>query len=440
MDKQQDNEDSQSIELDRNNEAIFEPIQIELTEILDQGVSPSSSIQSQFCCLIGKLYDDLKDSYSESNTNGSGIADRPSFLLRKEDDQERDIKDGILLSKVKLGKMETDPSTKGFHSSSESFKGSTLLISESLYLFSLVAPPKKWISWYPILCSIITGGSPLLRQRAKYFLQQLCAGSQDLYHRVRDHYVYGYQFRKLLRQSEDLLDNALIIKEMAKQCGVNWRENEFEFRSLHPAGLLGVRDLISEDCFTITYEQTVHCILDELLRTASSHARKCNWKNFCALSEIPADINQSGSSYNNANISEQLLHRPPIIIILWLSSCLRGSNQVKMLQLADIALADVHDQCDVKSGEDVIHDVAQMSPEETLSILTIGDFHAFVVDFIVNGRSKDLRCVAVRVAMKLASHLSDADKNALFRRLVDGLLRHVAAKFGCNCLEFIVSL
>lgn len=85
----------------------------------------------------------------------------------------------------------------------------------------------------------------------------------------------------------------------------------------------------------------------------------------------------------------------------------------------------------------MVHDSAQMSPEKTLAHLTIGDLHAFIVEFIVNGRCDELRRVACSVVAKLASHLSDADKNALFGKLVDGLFRNVVGKFGCVSKEFI---
>jgi hypothetical protein len=436
--KQKDNKDVPEI-----NPNIFMPLQIELSQILDASEQTTSSIQSQFCVLVTKHFENMKDLNVEAENNdalGLGSSDKPSFLLRSEEEMKLDHDDGVIQSWIKLGKTDHPVVSKCCNASSESASGTAAILSEALYLFSLVASSQSHLGsdWYPVLCAIINGGSPALRHLAKKCLQQLCGGSQDMYHRIRDHYVYGYQFRKLLRQSEGLLDNALIVREMAKQCGVNWREDEVEFDTLCPLGLLGVGDLVSEDCLSVSYEQAVQQILDELLRTAGTHTRKCNWMNFCALSEIPADHQECSMS---GSLFEQLAHRPPIMSIFWLGSCLRGSNQVKLLQLADIAFA--HDAKEVSSGDDQEDghnsDIMQ-HPTQILVSLTVADLHAFVVELIVNGRSSELRRVACRVAFKLARRLSHADKNILMSKLVDGVLRDVSGAFGRNCVDFIVSL
>eukprot|EP00804_Cyclotella_cryptica_P018056 CCRYP_008325-RE/>CCRYP_008325-RE protein AED:0.09 eAED:0.09 QI:596/0.96/0.92/1/1/0.92/26/363/4715 len=455
LDKQCDPEGQHAHNTYDLNQETFEPIRSELTKMLGEGKEGSSSIQLQFCDLINNQFELFKDSFTEAESKDSGItssASRPKFITRNTDDLKQDIRDGVLKSRRKLGKMGYLSTVKSSRLQSESSSDTLSLISESLLLFSLVASSQKWGSnWFPVLCAIIsTCGSSALRQLAKKFLQQLCGGRQDVYHRVRDHYVYGYQFRKLLVQSTVVLDNALIAREMARQCGVNWRDNEVEFRSLPPAGLFGVGDLISEDCYSVSYEQNVQIILDELLSTASTHARRDNWRNFCALSRIPADAHdkattRSRASSNETSILEQLVHRPPIMSALWLSSCLRGCNQVKMLKLADIALTDIKaeetssstDEDDVKIGGGLLHDCGQISPEQRLSNLTINDLHAFIVEFIVNGRNEELRCVAGNVVAKLASTFSDTDKNTLFRKLIGGLLRNVVGKFGCASKEFI---
>lgn len=439
-DNQIDTEDLYLPSNSYKDQVIFEPMQIDLAKIFDEK-DGSVSLQLQFCALIGEQFELLKDSIPESEESGN-ISVGPSYLFRTEEDILQDTKDGILQSKVKLGKHESSSAGKSSHVLSESIHGTTSLICESLHLFSLIASSQKWGSdeWYPVLCAIITGGSLTLRNLAKHFLQQLCGGNQELYHRIRDHYVYGYLFRNLLRQSEEVLDNALIVREMAKQCGSNWRDDEVEFKTLPAAGLIGVDDLVSEDCLSVTYERNLQQILDELLRTASSHTRKCNWKNFCHLSEIPADINRDGSSVNNTSIIEQLVHRRPMMSILWLGSCLKGSNQVKIFQLADIALANDEissstDEDEIKMGEGV----DSVTPKINIDSLSVGDLHAFISEFVVNGRSKELRHVSARVAVKLASHFSDAERNTLISRLVDGLFRNVAGKFGRTCFEFIVS-
>ena len=120
---------------------------------------------------------------------------------------------------------------------------------------------------------------------------------------------------------------------------------------------------------------------------------------------------------------------------------------MKMLQLVDIALPDVRKnevistshEDDMKLSDALTDESTLSSHEQALSSLNVGDLHAFVVEFVINGRSKDLRCVAARVATKLAYRFSDEDKNVMMGRFVDGLLRTVAGKFGRACKEFIVS-
>lgn len=114
--------------------------------------------------------------------------------------------------------------------------------------------------------------------------------------------------------------------------------------------------------------------------------------------------------------------------------------------MADIALTDRKtedtssstDEDDVRIGEGMPHDCGQISPEQRLSNLTVGDVHAFIVEFIVNGKNEELRYVAGNVVTKLASRFSDAEKLALFSKLVGGLFRNVVGKFGSASKEFIV--
>ena len=386
----------------------------------------------------------MKD-YPESDAKEIDVTEIPIFLTMSEDVKEQDAKDGVLKSKIKLGKIDSTPTAHSSRSLLENSNVTASLIYESLYLFSFVASPsQKWgPDWHPVLCAIITDASPTLCHLAKKLLKRLCGDNQDLYHRVRDHHVYGFQFRKLLRQSEAVLDQALIVREMAKQCGDLWRDDEVQFKTLKSAGLIGVGDLISEDCLSVTYERTVQQILDELLSTAGTHARKRNWRNFCALPEIPADSNRDELASDVSIVLEHLVCRPPIMSLLWLSSCLRHSNQVKLLQLVDIALTDI-DKDEMPGGDDAnaderltkeSHDISH----QELALFDVGELHSFVVEFIVNGRSKELRSHAVRVVTKLAARLCDPDKETLLSRLIDGLLRNVAGKFGRTCKEFVVS-
>jgi hypothetical protein len=192
-DKRLDLEDQQSPNIDDSSHIIFEPIRSELTKTLGERTEGLSSIQLQFCDLISRQFELLKDSATEIDMKESETASavRPKFVSRSNEDLERDTRDGVLKSKRKLGKTGFLSTVKSSHTQSESSSDTVSLISESLFLFSLVASSQTWGSdWFPVLCAIIsTGGSSALRQLAKKVLQQLCGGRQDVDHRVRDHYV-----------------------------------------------------------------------------------------------------------------------------------------------------------------------------------------------------------------------------------------------------------
>lgn len=164
--------------------------------------------------------------------------------------------------------------------------------------------------------------------------------------------MFGFQFRKLLQRSQDILESALMAREQARQCGSSWREEEVMFQSLPACGLMGVEDLISEDWYASSTEESISTVLDELISAAargvgSSKTRSSNssWRNFCGLYEM-AFFNRKATSSSDKktgedlDMLEQIYRRSPIVSLLWLSSCLRGSNQVKALSLTDIALED----------------------------------------------------------------------------------------------------
>ena len=155
------------------------------------------------------------------------------------------------------------------------------------------------------------------------------------------------KFRKLFQQAQDILDSALVVREQTRQCGSNWRDEEVMFDTLSASGLLGVEDLISEDEYKTSTEESIGTVLDELLSAAvrvgnGTNTRSNSWRNFCGLPGFQATKGTSAqNSWGNLDMMlDQIYHRPPIVSLMWLSSSLRGSNQVKALALLDIALSD----------------------------------------------------------------------------------------------------
>ena len=142
--------------------------------------------------------------------------------------------------------------------------------------------------WLPLLCQVSsTSKSPRYRALAKRALKRFCGGRRDVYQSIRDHYVFAFQFRKLLRAVQPALQAGLNVKEQARQCGVNWRTGrKATFASLPVGGLIGTSDLISEDCVTVSRGKTIGSTLDQLLSIAKSRGK--NWRNFCGLETLPS--------------------------------------------------------------------------------------------------------------------------------------------------------
>lgn len=367
--------------------------------------------------------------------------------------------------------------------SSSVFDGkiSDSFLCSCLDLFSLLAPSTNstsWCShWFPVLCEIISRNSihassatsTAMRQLAKEMLLRLCGNRQEDYRRVRDHYVFGFQvcntcifqppefhilffvsyydneqFRKLLQRSQDILDSALVVREQARQCGANWSAEEVNFETLPASDLLGAADLISEDWYGTATEDNITAVLDVLLTSAGKagdgiKVRSNSWRIFCGLPCLQTISHQEKSSSQKSeeyfDMLEQIYRRPPIVSLMWLGSCLRGANQVKALSLIDIALDDLHESHTENIGHDDFHvggfqsfDNNSSDPgERLLNSFDVDDLLAFINQFVVNGRSKDLRSVSSSVARKLALRISASAKNHLFVTLITGTIQHVGS-------------
>ena len=447
---------------------IFTPIQGELLKIFSEHKDGSFSLQHHFCDLVGRLLEQKQESsLPEANTDVSNPETKGKFdSLKSNEEQTNERDDGVLRSKIKFGKSKVSTRSKDMKTSTSVFTNSTsdTLLCSILDLLQLVVsgPQNKWSSdWFSVLCEIIsTNTSNTLRGMAKKMLQRMCGGRRDVYHRVRDHYVFAFSYRKLLQQSKAVLDVALDVREQARQCGPKWRDDEVTFESISASGLLGVEDLISEDCYTVEREESISAVLEELLE--ATRARGQNWRQFCCLPEISAALSSGrvhapGDGAARFDALEQIYHRSPIISLLWLGSCLRGANQIKVLTLIDIALADITAIVDTIQTDDVYLGISSGTDEDDylnmggylskacnqlsnpelclVQCLTIQDLHAFITQFVLQGRTPELRSVASSVAYKLAGQFPQNEKNLLFGGLIDGPLRDVG-QLGSASVDF----
>lgn len=436
-----------------HNEQIFVPVQMELQRIFS-----FNSLQEQFASLVSSQFETNQGAVATAQIN-EGASNLPFTSIITDVERAQDKEDGVFLALEKFGILKPIPSNSNSGDSSSVYNGAKYsFLSSSLNLFSLIAPTtgsSKWCTvWFSVLCEIISRSnaasmeaSTTVVRFARSMLQRLCGDRIEVYHRVRDHYVFGIQFRKLIQRAQDILDSALIVREQARQCGPSWREEEVMFDSLPASGLLGVEDLISEDEYTTSTEANIGTVLDELLSAA---VRVSSWRKFCGLPGFNVAKSTVTQKFEGGlyNMLDQIYQRPPVVSLLWLSSSLRGSNQVKALSLLQIALSDETlpasmvnlppDDIDgLLIGGHQTLDNCPSRPELCLNkCFTVNDLIAFIKQFVLNGRSKQLRAVAVKVARKLAFQLSVPEKQHLISCLINGPFQQVGA-YGIASNNFI---
>mmetsp|Transcript_17243 Transcript_17243/g.21173 ORF Transcript_17243/g.21173 Transcript_17243/m.21173 type:complete len:1691 (+) Transcript_17243:685-5757(+) len=351
------------------------------------------------------------------------------------------------------------------------------------------AMKENWSSyWFSLLCEILSSTSSsfsLQRSQAKQMLKRLCGGRKTHYHRVRDHYVFAFQFRKLIQHSSGPLQAAIIVRERANRCGNHWERGEGKnWSTLKSGELLGMDGLISEDCLTADEEARLHGVLVEL--SEKTKTRGGNWRQFCALNELPhAHSSKSRFAKHNTNrakfaFDEESIHqRPPIFTLFWMACCISGSNQVIILRLMEIALSQseiirldnnnpacdaseskgLSDGCilstdggNTEGNTDVEFSAektlpsppgrtpgGEATPENALLVhhegLTTNDIYSFIIQYVLRGYDVELRSAACAVTEMVIRNLMPSDLNHLFLRLVAAPLREVG-QFGCASNEF----
>ena len=306
-----------------------------------------------------------------------------------------------------------------------------LLQSSVDVITSMADYQAKGISrWFSFLCEISMSkvNNQSIRPMAKRALKTLCGGNTTMYHSVRDHFSFGFKLKEIFQMSGPLLTASMKVKEKARLCGEDWAGGEeSSWKTLSVGGLLGVQDLIPEDSFSHTREARVEVILDEILAVVKSRGK--SWRRFCGLEQFPLTYRESGVG------TLELSETPPIVALFYLACCSKGSNQIKLIGLIDLALDDPPALRETvpPSSED---DDRNHQESEAISLLegsrldhpkdvlingrrplTIDEFVAFAIQFVLNGRSSQLRKIAYHVAVKLTTHYSISDTMDAFLRL-----------------------
>lgn len=99
------------------------------------------------------------------------------------------------------------------------------------------------------------------------------------------------------------------MREQARQCGANWSDTE-----TLPLDLLGVEDLICEDWYATSTEESITAALDELLSSAGKvgdeiKAGSNSWRIFCGLPGLQTISHHQNLSYRTGEESFNLFQQ-----------------------------------------------------------------------------------------------------------------------------------
>jgi GRF zinc finger len=463
--------------------------------------SPHPSLSDQICDLVGaEIFKrdgrhNIESQFSEMKSSSALALHRKknifsSFYSRT--DEIVDFRDGVYRSREKFNrycgnpKSESDESVESqeiflSHSDSDEHFLSDKYLEASMNLISAVASPSSSKDfkvpgqqrWYSLLSKVIClNTASRLRPQATLALKRMCLGDRALYHSVRDHYVFGFQVKEIFQNSKGILRGALCVREQARQCGDNWKDECTDSSNLDAGALLGTIDLIQEDCITLHVASRIGIVLDDLLRDARS--RVLNWRNFCSKVsfEFDADIELGKcrvDSKGNNDWMDTLFCGPPIFTLFWLSCSFSGPNQIKVMALIDLALTSKEESkylltlssiesvdpigsSDILGGDsleggvsdstDIDKDDEQLSfhsgplqrPEEILlndsKAISLHDIFSFASQFVLKGRTVELRKVSSRVVIGLCRNLDSEKRMNFIEFLVEKVVSEIE-NLGC---------
>jgi len=432
----------------------------------EQTTGNQVSLYAQMCKLVDNSFKRLQPngfqtpdvSFSTTITSADASAFHLDSLVDKKAMQE-DLCDGVNLSKDKLRRPKytgDGGKTVSNDSSADNSSGDACNVYASLDLLGSVASPTKHGdssargNWIPLLCEIIgTSEHSSVRGQAKRLLKRLCGGKSN-YHRVRDHYIFGFQYKVLLGHCVTVLEAGLIARERARQCGQNWRDGTFTWSNMSAGSLIGASDLVSEDAFPVKCMQKVKKAFDELIDLTKD--RSNNWRHFCALSTLP----QNGGREEGGTLAA-LCQTSPIVTLFWIASSL-PKHCDKALRLIEIALTARPQPgseggsagiMSTDGGTDFNTDTNDISPgkrdsetpEEALfrsdhKGLKLDEVYAFVMQFVLRGQTANVRTSAKRIGHALSHVLGKTEMESMFAKLVTNALREVQT-FGESSVEFL---
>ena len=295
--------------------------------------------------------------------------------------------------------------------------GDSKLVEAALELLALIATNETngMSRWFTILCSIIgSNKNSSLRSLAKRVLKQLCAGKKDLYHSVRDHYVFGFQIKNICQVTQSLFRSCLLVKEKARQSGPLWKTTSLvRFGDAVAGSFLGIDLLVSEDCIPLQSELTIGRVLDDLFSVAKS--RNHNWRRFCGMNNVSEEETVASDT-----LLGDFVAPAPMVLLLWVACCC-GAHQEKALLLIDLALANP-DRTETHSDD---------------LLLRGGYLHGFILHFCLHGRTPQIRRVAASIGSKLLEKLDPCEAGNILVQLLSSTAIREAGLQGGNCVDFL---
>lgn len=433
-------------------------LQIIIWDIFNSKKQP---LQQRLCSLLKMMSKKLESQKQGMNSAGETISEN-LILFRRRLLRKKRIASNVPFSKSS-NERNISIDLRRSSSSNDSLQGNTSeysIVESTLDLLSKIAmnalkktlrPQSSWESWFELLCEIISSSSSAhLRSQARKMMRKLCGGRNSIYQQIRDQYVFGFQFMKLLHHSILSLEAALCVREKARKCGPQWRFTDLTWATLSNGGLIGTQQLISEDNYPVMTMDELSKILDDLISTAES--RGMNWKHFCSLDKMP----------QKSNLHPDLCDRSPVCLLFWMACSLPLPNQVKVFKLMEIAFGSMEctpilpsmgedstgiisvdggtdgDGTDVDYQNEVISE--KESPQQVLlrgaSALSIHDVHAFVISFILNGSDDRVRAIARKICLQVLHSTPKEWIGVLLRRFTIVLVSDIGY-YGCKSLEFL---
>lgn len=376
-------------------------------------------------CLVDILSDLVEDFADDGHAS---MKDPSRFFPYTFERATNDFADGVLSGLIRTGQTSLSQFLQRMQAlprEGENDSNPPALIDACMELLSLSAPVKEKGAplWHHLLCRIISSEQePTRKNLAKSTLFRLCGSDQDVYHSVRDHFAMSFQLGKLNEHSQPLVKEALIIKEKAHVCGKDWRATvDFSPQKINGLDLLGTRDLIPEGTLSGVDGQAIRSALDEVLNIAKRRSK--NWQAFSLSSGQKPKL--------------QKLAVPPVSIILSLAMLLDGDTQLKAMKLCELACSPPELQ---KQSRRHVQDASSTQAGLPLGSIGAADAAlAFSMQFVLNGRSTELRRIACAIAIQMLRHAGRGIVQQAFPRLIL-VLESEAGERGKTSVEFVALL